>query len=473
MQAVLRTVRRVPELFVLTVLSLVTRCWGLFDPRAVVWDEVHYERYVSFYFSGTYYVDVHPPLGKMLLAGAARLLGVSGTALASNEPAPLLRILPALAGAFIIPAVYLLLRELGAGRRVATLAAILLLVDNALLVESRFILTDSMLIFCGIAAIALCLGALRQLGAKRWILLSASAFSAGMSVSIKWTGLSALGLVLLAWCADAVLRRRRVRRVLQEGLVLVGIPALLYVGTFAVHFALLPKTGPGEKWMSPEFQSTLEGSSRYDRSSRISLMRSVVELNRTMSAINTNWAAIDSPAASRWYTWPIAKHSIGFWALDPSGGGSQRWIILFGNPVVWWGALAGLLMTGAAGLRRSAALGKHRAALLFLIVAYAVNFVPFAFIRRPMFLYHYLFALIFSVMLAALGVGALAGWTGHGDEEPWRFSSRRSAALYSGVVGAAALMFAYLAPMSYGWPLSAAGVLHRRAILERQSRVES
>ncbi|MFI5311311.1 MAG: hypothetical protein ACHQQ3_08775, partial [Gemmatimonadales bacterium] len=123
--------------------------------------------------------------------------------------------------------------------------------------------------------------------------------------------------------------------------------------------------------------------------------------------------------------------------------------------------------------RRRAGLAGHRSALLLLAAGYALNFQPFAFIKRPMYLYHYLLALIFSVMLAALGVGALAGWT---ESDPdsrgaWRFPSRRSLALYALVLGLAAATFGYLAPMSYGWPLSARAVMHRRMLLERHPGV--
>src|ERR1022692_4082525 len=106
MRADLRSTFTRPELVVLTALALITRCWGLFDPRAVVWDEIHFERFAGAYFTGAYYGAVPPPLGKLLLAGAARLLGISGAALAAHAPAPELRVLPALAGALIIPVVY-------------------------------------------------------------------------------------------------------------------------------------------------------------------------------------------------------------------------------------------------------------------------------------------------------------------------------------------------------------------------------
>jgi dolichyl-phosphate-mannose-protein mannosyltransferase len=467
MRADLRSTLTRPEFLLLTALALVTRFWGLFDPRVVVWDEIHFERFAGAYFTGAYYIDVHPPLGKLLLAGAARLLGVSGAALAAHTPTPELRVLPALAGALIIPVIYLLLRELGTGRRVATLAAAFLLADNALLVESRFILMDSMLILFGMAAVLFYLMARNRDGASRWTLLAAAAAAAGAAAAVKWTGLSALGLILLAWSAEGLARRRDWRALCREAAVLACVPAAIYVASFAAHFALLKKTGPGDLWMSRQFQATLAGNPLYEAGAGGSFVQSMVELNRTMGSINIAWASDTNAAASPWYTWPIAKHPVGFWSLVEPDAGTERWIVLFGNPIVWWGALFGVAALVAAVIARRGELARHRIALLFLTAGYAFNFIPFAFIKRPMFLYHYFFALIFSVMLAATGVGALAGWTDTRDESRWSFSSRRSRALYAAVIGVATVAFLYFAPMSYGRPLSAAGVLHRRWLLER------
>jgi dolichyl-phosphate-mannose-protein mannosyltransferase len=426
-----------PELVVLGALSLLTRFWDLFDPRVVVWDEVHFQRFAAAYLGGNYYVDVHPPVAKMLLAGAGWLFGVTAETLAANESAPAMRLLPALAGALIIPAVYLILRELGAGRRVATLGAALLLVDNALLAESRFVLTDSLLILFGMTAVLLYLAARRRAGAARWICLAAAAAAAGLAAGTKWTGLSALGLILLSWGVELFRHRRPASIVAREAAVLLALPAAVYAGAFALHFALLRHAS------------------------------AFVDVHRTMMAINIGWATDSNAGASPWYTWPIAKHSIGFWSAPGPGGASERWIVLLANPVVWWGTLFGVAAVVIAALGRRAALARHRAVLLFLATGYVLNFVPFAFIRRPMYLYHYFFALIFSLMFAAVGVGALAGWMDDERAPPWRFASRRSAALYSAIIGLAVSMFLYLAPMTYGWPLSARAVVHRRWVVER------
>ena len=458
--------RPTPELLILTLLSLLTRCWDLFAPEAVIWDEQHFERFAGAYLTHRYYLDVHPPLAKMLIAWFGHLFGAPISAFVQNQPAPEARILPAVAGALIIPAVYLILRELRAGRRAATLGAAFLLLDNALLLESRLILTDSLLVLFGFLALLFYLVARRHSGWSRAAYVAAAALSAGAAFSTKWTGLSALGLVLLLFLADAIRERHLTPARLGEAVALVLIPIAVYVAAFAVHFGVLDHTGPGAFTMSPSFQSTLVGHALYSPDSSMSLLAKMAELNRVMKRINIAWAVDTHPGASPWYTWPIAKHSLGFWRRESPATHDVQWIILFGNPIVWLGTLAGMLVVVVQWLRRDARILRHRWPLAFLGVGYLVNFLPFAFIARPMFLYHYFFALIFSVMFMAVGVGALCGWDANDDTRFAGFN-RRGASVWFGGLALCAALFLYMAPMTYGWPLSAEGVSHRMHVIER------
>ncbi len=465
------TSRFQPELFALTALALISRFWGLLSPRAVVWDEVHYERFAGAYFTGNYYVDVHPPLGKLFFAATAKVLGISGDVLANSQPAPLLRVLPALAGALIIPLIYLLLRELGSGRRTATFGALLLLVDNAMLVESRLILPDIVLLFFGILSVFAYACARNSAGRARLMCVAVSAAAGGTALTIKWTGLSALALVGLVWLIEGVRDRRgHLRALIGEAALFIAIPVSIYFGAFAVHFALLPHGRRlSDPIMSAESRAIMKSAGikpLADTAPPPSFAKSLIDLNKQMEAINASWANTGQPGSSKWYTWPIAKHSIGYWNENEDATGTERWVILFANPIVWWGVMLSSIAIVVALIRGSAALAPKRAVLAALGIGYLGNFVPFAFIHRPMFLYHYFFALVYSVLFAAIGIGALAGWDGD-DEEFWRFPSAASRRIFSGVAVAATMMFLYLIPISYGWPISSAGMLHRRWILER------
>jgi dolichyl-phosphate-mannose--protein O-mannosyl transferase len=77
-----------------------------------------------------------------------------------------------------------------------------------------------------------------------------------------------------------------------------------------------------------------------------------------------------------------------------------------------------------------------------------------------MFLYHYFFAFLFSIAAVSIGLGLLAGWMTDG-EELWQFPSRRSAALYWGILAVAVAGFLFFAPISYGLPLSDGGLSAR------------
>lgn len=447
-----------PELLWLILLAAVTRLTAITHPRAIVFDEVYFRETALRYLEGSYFFDLHPPLGKLLLAGWGKLLGVSATA-QSTDPAVVLRILPALAGVALIAVFYLLLRELTASRRVATFGAALLLLDNAFLVESRLILIDSMLLLFGLGALTLYLASRHRTGRAHWILLASSALLAGMAASTKLTGLAALGVIGLVWFARTVRERVSWRRALpQVGLLLV-IPAVVYVSVFAVHFQLLPNSGPGDAFMTQRFQSTLVGNPNYDPAAQMSFTDKFVEINKAIRTYELSLNDSTHPYSSTWVNWPILKRPIYYWTGTTSTG-ERGYIYLQGNPVIWWGLLVGVAMVAVGWLRRPERFERYRGTMALLGLAWLANFLPFALIERPMFLYHYFFSFMFCLAAVSIGLGLLAGWMT--DGKPWwRLPSRRSAALYWGILAVALAGFLYFAPISYGIPLSDGGLTGR------------
>lgn len=265
-------------LVLLSVLAFWTRLSGLGYPNAVVFDEVFYGRFVSLYVQRTFFVDDSgPPLGHMLLSLGAYLGGFDGNfawnRIGAEYPSSVcvscLRLLPALSGALSVPLLYLLSLELHCSHLTAAGAAVLLLLENSLIVQSRFMLLESVLIFFVLLAL---FSYLRFHNAPRsswpryiWLLLSG--VSCGAAVGVKYTGLFSYLLLVgvaslhtwnligdrtanhLCVCVECVCR----------AVCLLLVPVSLYVFWFYVHLSVLSLSGPHDQLMSPAFQASLQG----------------------------------------------------------------------------------------------------------------------------------------------------------------------------------------------------------------------
>lgn len=417
------------------VISALTHFAFFGHPDTTVFDEVHFGKFVSSYYTGEYYFDIHPPLGKLIIAGFVKPFGFRPGFSFGNigDPYPdraylALRFLPTLAG-FLLPVViFLLVLELGMSVPAALMAGALIGLDNALLVQSRLILLDSFLLLFGFGAL-LCYARWRN-GGSKWLLLSAGIL-AGSAAGIKWTALTFLAIIGAMELAHLYMdrdgtARRRLGAVI---ISLVVAPLTVYFVSFGVHFHFLPASGTGDAFMSPAFQRTLSGSRYADRADikPAGIFEKFIGLNREMFRSNRRLDATH-PYSSKWYTWPLMTRPIFYWVKDASR------IYLLGNPLVWFGSTAALLYALWLASRR-----RGDALLVMLLGAFALNFFPFAAIGRVMFLYHYFTALIFAVLVGAWLLDRLG----------------LSLRMVIAIVSLAAVAFVYFAPLSYGTPLSA------------------
>ncbi len=386
-----------PHLLPLALLlagALISRFLLFGHPRSAAIDEIYFATYLSSYLTGTFYFDIHPPLARLLVAGFY--------ALAGGKPVPfgtpwnlefpdddylLLRFLPGLVGSVLPLVGYGLFHRLFRRRRLALLGAGLLLLDNALLVQSRFLFFDVFLLAFGFGSL-LCYLVHRERGGWRWLL--ASAALAGAACSVKWV---ALPFVLLPVALDYLkfmLGERRLRAVLKTGAVMLGGGALVYLLVFAVHFQMLPRSGSGNAYVSPTFQRTLEGSSFAGRADipSLSFLGRFVELNREMYLANQRMGG--HPDSSRWYQWPLNEKPLGYWRQGPVD------ITLQGNSLLWWSGAASVTLLALVLLLRPP-LWRDPVAPVALL-GYLSNWLPFALIDRVMFIHHYLPALVFSLV---------------------------------------------------------------------------
>ncbi|KAL0089723.1 glycosyltransferase family 39 protein [Phycomyces blakesleeanus] len=263
----------------LTLLSFWTRFRLIGWSKVVVWDEAHFGKFGSHYLEHDFYFDVHPPLGKMLVGLSGWLAGYDGSfSFDSGQEYPenvnytVMRLFNAVWGALMVPLAYATAEEMGMSYKACILAGTMILLDTAYLCISRFILLDSMLLFFTCTSLY-CLSVFHNLREQPfseswWLWLSLTGVSLGCVSSVKWVGLFAVALVgvytiqeLWDMLGDVQMPKAKyVGHWIARIICLICLPVAIYLFTFALHFALLYKSGPGDAQMSSLFQANLAGN---------------------------------------------------------------------------------------------------------------------------------------------------------------------------------------------------------------------
>lgn len=183
------------------------------------------------------------------------------------------RAMPALLGALTVPTVFLIMWESGYSLPAAVVAAGLVLFDNAHIGQTRLILLDANLVFA-MSVSVFCYVRFYKLRHDpfsrkwwKWLLLTGVAMSC--VISTKYVGVFTFFTIGAAVAIDLwdllnVNRRKGALSLPEFGkhfaarvAGLLVVPFLFYLFWFQIHFALLTRSGPGDDFMSPEFQETL------------------------------------------------------------------------------------------------------------------------------------------------------------------------------------------------------------------------
>ncbi|MFL0809730.1 MAG: phospholipid carrier-dependent glycosyltransferase [Agarilytica sp.] len=425
----------------IALLALFSRFFLIGHPGSAVFDEVHFNYFAGFYYTGQYYYDIHPPLAKLLIALSALPFG--GIApdevirtISTAYPTDIYmaeRSLPAIFGSILPVILFLLAKEFNFSTKAAVLASLLVIFDNAFLIQSRLILLDSMLWTFGFIALYFFVIARRS---NNWLLFCLAAVFAGCSLSVKWIGVSFLGLIgliiIFDWLRSLWWKGWQFEH-FGKGCAFLAISICTYMTVFYIHFALLPISHQqGDQFMTPSFRSTLTGSEYHDAEGTVESFKcptvyrnnlhkgmqsfhvkaqdkklcqieykpyerpgfiaKFLELNKVMYATNQGLSA-SHPDGSSWHEWPFMHKPLYYWFQD----GAR--IYLIGNPLVWWlSALAvAVLLLGHFKMPH----WRDNQAFWILGIGFISNVLPFVIVTRVMFMYHYLTALCFGVLLCA------------------------------------------------------------------------
>lgn len=265
--------------FSLTVLSFLLTLYKIDRNNLVVWDEAHFGKFGSHYIKHEFYHDVHPPLGKMLIALGEYLSGFDGNfEFNSNTTYPpevnfkFMRQYNAVFNALCTPLTFYAAKNLNFDMMTVYLVALMVCLEHSYIVLGKFVLLDSMLLFFTLLTFY-CLTQLYRLRkyqfTKKWALwLIATGISIGCVCSVKWVGVfvtavvgvyTVLELYSLRW-NKGISKTKYIGHWLIRIVTLILLPLFLYMVFFKIHFMLLYRTGPGDSSAHSLFQANLEGN---------------------------------------------------------------------------------------------------------------------------------------------------------------------------------------------------------------------
>lgn len=381
----------------LLILAVLTRFFYFNHPAEVVFDEVYFGNFARAYFTHENYFDIHPPLGKLMIAGIAK---IGGANIAKEDFSQIgqsydardlfiLRLLPAIFSVLFVLLIYLLVLRLTNFPIAAFVSGIMILFDNSIIVQSRIALLDIFLLFFGFLAIYLLLIQQGKTGKIKWLLIILSGISLGACYSIKWTGLSMVfmaGLLALY----QLFKNKNWKEFIAKLFMIYAISFIFYAAVFVIHFSLLTKPGPGDAYMAQDFKNKPFAQKFY-------------ELNEKMFIYNKSITK-EHPFQSKWYQWPKNQKPVFYWQKTATEQAQKQEIWLMGNLIVWLLASLSVIIGTLMVLIKLLFKKPEDFSLFipsFLIAGWLANFLPFIPISRPLFMYSYFLALIFSVILFA------------------------------------------------------------------------
>jgi dolichyl-phosphate-mannose-protein mannosyltransferase len=231
----------------------------------------------------------------MLVGLSGYLAGYNGSfEFKSGEKYPpelnytVMRAFNAFFGAVCIPLAYYTAREMNFKRPAVWFVTLMVLCENSYTTISRFILLDSMLL-CFTFTTVLCWARFHKLQKESfspewfiWLILSG--VSIGCVCSVKWVGFFVTAMVGLYTIEDlwnkfgeVKMPKVNITQIFQKYttytvqfelaahvaarvLGLIVVPIIIYMLSFALHFAILENSGPGDAQMSSLFQANLRGT---------------------------------------------------------------------------------------------------------------------------------------------------------------------------------------------------------------------
>lgn len=416
------------SIFVL-ILGFLTNVWNYQHPADLYWDENYYLPSATKYQKGVFFQQSHPPLAKLLIAGADALLNPNPdnpndfekTDYIKSVPKGYsfagMRLAPVLFACFNCVLFFLLMLSLTQNSLWSFCLSFLFTFDNAIILQSRGAMLESIQIFGVLLAL---LGYFevykKNCYSKKWV----SILSIGIAWAI-WTKINGLILLLLLPLLFFHSKQKTFFKKLKEALPSIGLSVLTMmvfsILMWQVHFSLgtrLEPSLPNKGWYKASAE--LRDIKTYPQQHQNPIRNFYIELRDYL-----HFMAVDVDGftplnlckkeenASPFYWWPFGGRTISYRWSTLDSGQHVSYLYMISNPFGWAVGLLSLFLTISFFIlqlifKNLEITDQEKKKLLIFSTLYIGYMFAMSRITRGMYIYNYFVPLIFTFCMASFWI---------------------------------------------------------------------
>jgi len=408
-------------LIFVSLISFFTYFYNYTNPPNLFWDENYHIASAYKYINHVFFMEPHPPLGKLFIAWGEQFFAPNkhvdtssflATDYIKEVPAGFsfigLRFFPALFGALSGPLFFLVLYSLFPNAILSFFFSFLYLFDNAIIVHSRGAMLDSTGIFFSLLVVLyfLLLHKKKVISIVSYGILG---ILTGVVLSVKINGII-FGMLFLFLLVKEIKYRQKNTSVLlflQKTLVFGMGVIMIFCGVYYIHISNGQNVVENKYYEASEqlkivLRSKQTGNIVYYSSQLIEHLRFIPHYEKGVPKLDV---CKSGENGSHPLTWPFGNKSINYrWEKDSKG---VRYLYLQGNPIIWSIGLIGLflsfiLIIGKLIFRLPITNKPMFRLIMVFTTLYIVYMALSLSLPRVLYLYHYFTPLIFSFILAYL-----------------------------------------------------------------------
>ena len=368
-----------------SLLAVNTKDCLLFDEQELVpqlpsyqngmyFDENYHARTAYEHIKGiTPYEITHPPLGKILISVGIGLFGMNPFGW---------RFMGNIFGILMLAVIYVFAKRIFASTYFAFAATLFLALDFMHFTQTRIGLIDSFAVFFILLAYYFMYlyydSGAEELPQKRaLVILALCGIAFGLGIASKWIALyGGLGLAVL-FTASLVRRTKEgekpQRTCMWCLLFFIAVPFVIYFASYIPYYTAEPEVSAWKIfWDNQKYMLAYHGG---------------LETQHDFESV--------------WYTWPLVYRPIWYYgSKELAYEGLCSTIVAMGNPAVWW--------CGSASLLFLLFKPKKQRSELFIIAGALSQYIPWAFISRSTFIYHFFASVPFIILALTATLKMLA-----------------------------------------------------------------